>query len=211
MATGRARATQTTATLKQLFVDQVDQIVWKYKLAPETINLRASKAVAEIQVFGVALRDPGLDTDVLRTIDKAIPYPLIFELTHDGKRKAIAAYKRPSETDSTKWVVSDYFETEWEPEEKPRQPLPTALDLASLYERLLSALIPTEVGTREPLEVRVLRREAIRAQSRQVERIKSRLGREKQFNKRVAINAELRAATSELKKISRRLQPKDSD
>ena len=26
--------------LKELFVGQVDQIVWQYKLAPETINLR---------------------------------------------------------------------------------------------------------------------------------------------------------------------------
>ena len=36
--------------------------------------------------------------------------------------------------------------------------------------------------------------EAIRAKTREVDRIKARLTREKQFNKRVAINAELRAA-----------------
>jgi hypothetical protein len=43
--------------------------------------------------------------------------------------------------------------------------------------------------------------EAIRAKTRDVERIKARLAREKQFNKRVAINAELRAAKLELERL----------
>lgn len=51
------------------------------------------------------------------------------------------------------------------------------------------------------LEERIALAEAIKAQLRQVERIKSRLGREKQFNKRVAINAELRAAKQELERL----------
>lgn len=32
---------------------QVARIVWQYKLAPETVNLRGSKAVPEIQVFSL--------------------------------------------------------------------------------------------------------------------------------------------------------------
>jgi len=195
---GHARA---SARLRQLFVDQVDQIIWRYKLAPETINLSATKAVSEIQVFGISLRTPELDEDILLAIDKAIAFPIIFELTRDGKRKAIAAYKRPSEADSTKWVVSEYFASDWEPEDNKRKPLPTALNLGSLYEKLLSALIPANVGDMEPLDARVARIEAIRAKEREVERIKARLSRETQFNKKVAINAELRGALSELKSL----------
>jgi hypothetical protein len=192
-----------SAKLKQLFVDQVEQIVWKYKLAPETINLSATKSVTEVQVFGVVLRAASLDEDVLRAIDKAIPYPLFFELTHGGKRKAIAAYKRPSEADSTKWVVSEYFESEWETEDNPRKPLPSALNLGGLYDMLLTELMPQRDAADEPLEARVLRFEAQRAKEREIDRIKSRLTREKQFNKRVAINADLRTATNELRKLSR--------
>jgi hypothetical protein len=198
-----------TARLKQLFVDQVDQIVWKYKLAPETINLSSTKSITEIQVFGVVLRTAELHQDVLRAIDKAIPFPLIFELTHGGNRKAIAAYKRPSAADSAKWVISEYFESEWEPEDKPRKRLPTALDLGGLYDKVLTALMQDEVGKTEPLEARVLRSEALRAKSQEVERINCRLRREKQFNKRVAINADLRAVKIELQKLSR--TSKDGD
>ena len=97
--------------LKDLFVREVDQIVWRYKLAPETINLSATKSVAEIQVFDISLKTRQLDEAVLRAIDKAIPFPLIFELSHGDKHKAMAAYKRPSEADSAKWVISEYFAT----------------------------------------------------------------------------------------------------
>lgn len=196
---GHARA---SSKLQQRFVDQVDRIVWKYKLAPETINLDATKTVAEIQVFEIALRAPECDEDILRAIDKAIPYPLIFELTHGGKRKVIAAYKRPSEADSAKWVISDYFASEWEAEDNPRQTLPAGLNLRALYDRILSALIPAEAGLDEPIIVRIERMEIIRVKEREIERIRKRMTREKQYNKRIDINAELRSAQQQLEQLT---------
>lgn len=188
--------------LRDLFVSEVDQIVWKYKLAPETTNLAATKAVSEIQVFGITLRAGKLDEDVLRAIDRAIPFPLIFELSWSGKRKAVAAFKRPSDADTSKWVVSAYFATDWAPDEAPRRPLPFALNLGGLYDALLTALMPKAAAEGElpgeDIQARVARMEAILAKTREVDRIKARLAREKQFNKRVAINAELRAARQEL-------------
>jgi len=207
--------------LKDLFVREVDQIVWSHKLAPETINLTATKQVAEIQVFRITARTATLDRDVLRAIDKAIPSPLIFELAHGGRVRLSAAHKRPSEADSTRWVVGDYFEDDWLPEDTPREPLPVALNMGALYERLLEPLVagqtvrlvpgmgeapqtpcnPAEAEKPISLEERIARAEAIKAQAREVERIKARLGREKQFNKRVGINTELRKAWHELERL----------
>ena len=42
--------------LKDMFVEQVEQIVWRYKLAPETTNLPAKPGVPEIQVFAIQLK-----------------------------------------------------------------------------------------------------------------------------------------------------------
>lgn len=210
------------ATLKDLFVREVDGIVWAHKLAPETVNLAPTKQVAEIQVFRLRQREPALAWDVLRAIDRAIPFPLIFELAHGGKVKLTAAYKRPSEADSARWVVGDYFAGDWLPEDAPRTVLPVALNMGALYERLLEPLvagrtarlvpgmgealqvpfIPAEAEKPLSLEERIARAEAIKVQAREVERIKARLGREKQFNKRVAINAELRAAKQELGRLT---------
>lgn len=71
--------------LKDLFVEQVEQIVWQYKLAPETINLAAKPEVPEIQVFAIQLKTPTLDFDVLRCIDGAVQFPIVFELIFEVK------------------------------------------------------------------------------------------------------------------------------
>lgn len=202
--------------LKALFVEQVDQIVWRYKLAPETINLSATPAMTEIQVFSIALKTGELDERVPRAIDSAIPFPLIFELAFEGKCKTMAAYKRPSEADSNKWVTSEYFETEWVPADAPRSALPVALDLGVLYEKILTAIMPADLHGGGPqvgenMPDRVARMEAIRAKAREVQRITARLAREKQFNKRVAINAELRAAKQELQRLGGATNPPEPE
>ena len=97
-------------------------------------------------------------------------------LSKHSSPKVIAAYKWPyknqkGEAGNSKWVVSEYFSTEWESEDNPRKPLPQALNLGRLYERLLDVLIPEESGADEPIL------------------------------KRVAINAELREIMQELKKL----------
>lgn len=205
--------------LKDLFVREVDQIVWSHKLAPETVNLAATKSVAEIQVFRISARTTSLDHDVLRAIDKAIPFPLIFEVVHGGRLRLAAAYKRPSEADSSRWVVGDYFLGDWLPEDAQRTSLPVALNMGALYERLLEPLVTEQTNQLVPgmaeaansasavekpasLEERIALAEAIKAQMREVERIKARLAREKQFNKRVAINAELREAKQEFERLT---------
>ncbi len=191
-----------STALKDLLVTQVDQIVWRFKLAPETINLAATRAVSEIQVFGISLRTSKLDEEVLRAIDRAIPFPLLFELTWSGKRRAVATFKRPSEADAAKWVVSEYFATDWTPDDAPRRPLPIALNLGGLYDAILTAMMPVANAADEDIQTRVARMEAIRAKTREVDRIKARLGRERKFNKRVAINAELRMAKQELDRLA---------
>ena len=70
--------------LKNLFVEQVEQIVWQYKLAPETVNLPARPGVPEIQVFSIQLKTPELHEDVLSCIDGAVQFPILFEL-HQGQ------------------------------------------------------------------------------------------------------------------------------
>lgn len=192
-----------SAAVRQLFVRQVGEIAWQYKLAPETINLKASKAVPEIQIFSIALKGDELKPEVLRCIDLAIPFPIIFELRFDGKVKPVAAFKRPSEADASKWVVSEYFEGCWTAADTERKPLPVVLDLETLYNHLLAPLMPYPVRPGEDLQTQVERMERIRLMRRELERCEARLRKEKQFNRKVAINAELRELKnllSELKK-----------
>lgn len=191
-----------TRATKELFIRQVEQIVWQYKLAPETINIAGTAAVPEIQVFSVDLKDGELRPEVLRCIDLAIPFPIIFELRFNDRIRPIAACKRPNEADSAKWVISDYFGDDWLPGNTPRQPLPVAFDLAALHGQLLQPLMPYPARPGENLHALVVRTERIRLKQREMERCKARLQKEKQFNRKVALNAELRDLKQELKGLT---------
>lgn len=196
------RGSPSTAT-KELFVRQVEQIVWQYKLAPETINIKGTASVPEIQVFSVALKGGELKPEVLRCIDQAIPFPLFFELRYDGKVRPVAAYKRPSEADSAKWGISEYFEGDWVSADTPRKTLPMVFDLEALYGHLLMPLMPYPARPGESLQTRVERMERIRLKLRELERCEVRLRKEKQFNRKVAINADLRDLKQELEDLTR--------
>lgn len=189
--------------LKDLFVQQVEQIVWQYKLAPETINLPARPDVPEIQIFSIQLKTPDLHQDVLRCLDGAVRYPIIYELGHAGSTRVIAACKRPAQSAASHWLLSGYFATDWLPAATPRTPLPLALDLGSLYEQLLNHLLPLPARPLESLADRVLRVEQVAVKQREVASTARRLAREKQFNRKVAINATLRQLQQELEQLSR--------
>lgn len=191
--------------LKDLFVEQVDQIVWRYKLAPETINLAAKPGVPEIQVFAIQLKTAELHRDVLRCIDAAVQFPIVFELTHgqgaDARTQAVAAYKRPGEADSANWVCSEYFESGWMPATVKRAPLPLALDLGGLYEQLIRQLVPVNVRPNESLGAQVIRAEQAKAKEREVKQAQTRLAKEMQFNRKVEANAILRQLTADLQAL----------
>lgn len=189
--------------LKDLFVEQVEQIVWQYKLAPETINLPARPEVPELQIFSIQLKTSELNLDVLRCIDGAVQFPILFELNFDGRTQVIAAYKRPSESDGSRWVLSDYFATAWLPSGLERAAMPLALDLGGLYEQALHRLIPTPARPQESIADLVARVELVAAKQREVEKAASKLAKEKQFNRKVEINATLRQLKSELEELSR--------
>jgi len=187
--------------LKDLFVKQVEQIVWAYKLAPETINLAARPGVPEIQVFSLHLKTQELHHDVLRCIDGAIPFPIIFELLFEGRAQVITAYKRPNESDATRWVVSDYFSTAWLSADCERTAMPVALHMGGLYEQLLHRLLPLPPRPQETLADLVARVEQVRFKQRELDKTTVRLEKEKQFNRKVEINAAMRQLTNELQRL----------
>ena len=188
--------------VREMFVRQVEQIVWQFKLAPETINLPSKPGVPELQIFAIQLKTPALNQEVLRCIDGAVQFPIIFELTFEDKTQVVAAFKRPSESDSNRWVVSDYFSTQWMTNDSARVAMPLALDLGVLYERLLERLIPIPFRQNETLSELVTRVEHLRLKENEVQKITNNLAKEKQFNRKVEINAQLRAIRQELENLT---------
>jgi len=196
---------RANARLKDLFVQQVAQIVWACKLAPETLNLPARANVPEIQVFRLELKTPALHHDILRCIDGAIPFPIVFELSCEGQIQVIAACKRPHESDANRRVLSAYFATDWLPANSERAALPVALHMEGLYEQLLHRLIPLQARPQESLVALVARVEQAQVKQRELDKMTARLSKEKQFNRKVEINAQLRQLKAELDELKKQI------
>jgi len=188
--------------IKELFVREVDKIVWSYKLSPQTLNLPESGFVKEIQIITIDLKSKDLDYDVLRTIDKAIPSPIIFVLRDNDKIRYTAAYKRQNEADKSKWVISEYFQSPWMKENKERQPLPVALNFRILYETLVKNLISITPFSDENLEEFIVRVEQIGVKQREAEKIQIKIKKEKQYNRQVELYIQLVNLKKEIEAIS---------
>ena len=102
--------------LKRVFVEQIKIIYWRNKIAPSTVNLAAGETVTEIEVFEIKLTSQVQPEPVLRQIDKAIPYHIVFLLEYEGKYQAWTAYKEAS-AGANAFKVHAYYHTDWLPEE----------------------------------------------------------------------------------------------
>ena len=192
-----------TSKVKELFVAQVEKITWAYKLSPTTINLPASDGVQEIQVFTVSLRTGELSFEVLQTIDKAIPSPILFVLSYNEKCRYAAAYKRLSEADKSRWVVSRYFQSADYADERRlgKKELPLVLNMGALYEALLKELIPLRIRDNESFQMLVVRAEQVQKLEREAVKLANRIKKEKQFNRRVELNRTLNELKQEIEDL----------
>jgi hypothetical protein len=187
--------------LKDKFVNQIEKIVWQYKLAPNTLNLDATNKVPEIQVFDIFLKTKEVDQALLEVIDKAIPLPIIFQIHKGDKVKIKAAYKRPSESANNKWVIESYFESEWLDKDTAKQPMPQALDLGKLYEQILKSLMPVEVissKTSQTLDQQVDKINKINSLKKEMDKLDSKYKKEKQRNRQFEINKQIKLKQKEL-------------
>lgn len=184
--------------VKELFIKQVEQITWEYKLSPETINIPAGEGVQEIQVFEIRSKVQEIDEEVFRTIDESVPSHVFYEVVLGDNVKLVAAYKRLSEADSTKWVTGTYFESEWLPSTKGRVNLPIALSMGGLYSQMLRTLIPGMPKMGESLRQQAERFGLLRLKSLELAKLKIKLMQEKQFNRKVEINRKIRLLKDEL-------------
>lgn len=97
-----------------------------------------------------------------------------------------------------------YFATNWLPATTARSSLPLGIDMAVLYEALLQRLLPLRARPQETLADLIARVEQVAAKRRAIEKVQARMAREKQFNRRVEINGELRKLRNELEQLAGR-------
>lgn len=187
--------------LRRVFVDQIRLVYWRNKLAASTLNIATGEAVTEIEVFEVRLNDPQLDEAVLKQIDKEIPYHILFILTCDGKAQAWIGYKEAAAYGSNAFRVSRYYHTDWMPEDE-LHPHIDGLNMDAVYENLVRQIAGDQLQTDsgESLKESVERDEKKKQLEKQISVLESKMRREKQLNRRMEMNSELKKFRKEMEK-----------
>ncbi|WEE39354.1 DUF4391 domain-containing protein [Acinetobacter sp. TAC-1] len=182
--------------IEQLFVDQVENIRWVYKLASSTIHLQEQEDLKEIQIFRVKSRVEDLDISILSFIDKLILTPIIFEVVYQDKVKVIATYKRLNQSDKTKAVIGYYYASDWL-DDASRVELPLYLNLVDLYEHFIEQLLPIPqvdgvlVKDKQTIQGKLHLAEQLESLKKQIAQLKSKMKRDQQFNRKVLLNQKI--------------------
>ena len=184
---------EVSLAVKRIFVEQIRIIYWRNKLAAATLNLAAGDAVTEIEVFEVKLNAPQLDEAVLRQIDKAIPYHILFVLTYEGKAQAWIGYKEAAVSGSNAFKVSRYYHTDWVFEDELQFRV-DGQSMDTVYENLVRQIAgdALQADSGESLQASVERDEKRRQLEKQIAALESKMRKEKQLNRRMEINAEIK-------------------
>lgn len=189
--------------LKRSFVDQIRIIYWANKIAPSTVNLAEGKTVTEIEVFHVRLNQENLDENVLRQIDREIPYHILFVVEYDGSYKAVIGYKEAAGSGKAAYKVDRYYQTDWRPETQ----LPVHLDglnMDAVYENFVRQIAGDALQSSEPQESlaeSVARDDRRTELQKQVDKLQAKIRKEKQLNRQMEMNAELKQLKGELEEL----------
>ena len=190
--------------LKRSFVDQIRIIYWANKIAPSTLNLAEGKNVTEIEVFHIRLNQKTLDENVLKQIDREIPYHILFILEQDGRYKAVIGYKEADGSGKAAFKVDRYYQTEWMPEEE----LPVhrdGLNIDAVYENFVQQIagdVLQAATPQESLKESVARDDRRDALQKQINKLQAKIRKEKQLNQQMEMNAELKKLRRELEELN---------
>lgn len=188
--------------LKKTFVEQVKIIYWKNKIASSTTNLAAGTYVTELEVFEIRLNSLVFDDNLLRQIDKVIPYHILFLLEYQGKYQAWIGYKEVASGNKA-FKVKGYYHTGWLAEDEI--PLKfEGFNVDAIYENFVLQIAGDKLKTDvagEALKESIIRDEQKQVLQKKISILRAKIRKEKQLNKQMQLNKVLKKLKKELEAI----------
>lgn len=186
--------------LKKVFVEQVKTIYWENKIASTTTNLAVGNEVTELEVFEIRLHTKILDDALLRQIDRQIPYHILFLLEYQGNYQAWIGYKEAALSGTKAFKVNGYYHTDWcDLEHLPLKM--EGVNVDEVYENFVRQIAGDKLKTDkvdESLKESVARDERKQALQKKIASLQAKIRKEKQLNKQMQLNTELKKLKREL-------------
>lgn len=211
-----------TAADKRQIQDGIEEMIWVAALKPINIGVPAFQDAVreylEIAVLTLALRPAAKPPRLIELIHRAIPYPVVLVTEHRGALTLSLAHKRWSQGEVGKVVIEDVRQVTLTPDSPSAEEtsflaslaasrLP-ARDLFALYDGLLERVAALEaaritgvfVPPESPDHASALR-DGLDAHARlqhDLAVLRAQAKKEKQFNRRVELNLEIKRLAAKL-------------
>jgi len=222
--------TDFTVTDKKWFTKDIDSISWQYTLKPELTMIHAFEEehyeYDEIVVMEVGTDKFDHAERLSDIIHRSIPYPLLIVFRHEEKVCLSVADKRYSLTDDQSatinklWVTAPLIEdTSDETEQQFLEQLgyeeQPHLHLKAFYQGWMDAFYAYDIS-RVTGRFKVLTEQEKKEQRRKalndyrrlednIAELRSRLGKEKAFSKKMELNVEIKELQDQLNEVSEKL------
>lgn len=186
--------------LERSFIDQIASIRWVHKLSADLLNVEKGSITEEVEVFLIKLKTSELDLNVLRQMDRQLHYHLIFILEHEDWYQLWTSYKE--ESVSTAFKVGNYYHTDWVTEETFSLRI-DGLNMDTVYENLVRQIADDTLvqENSESLKETVERQAAREKLEKDIEKLRGKIRKEKQFNRQVELNKQLKALLKQLEEL----------
>jgi len=187
----------TNTKQKKKFVDLIDKITWSNKLTKKTINLDG-KEINEVQVFEIKTKVKSDIKELLEVIDKAIPYHIIFILSYEDVMMISTSQKHLNPLNHDNAVVDWRFNTDWFSKSENKFQLNLKKNIDFIYADLCAQITGYAIEKRNMNDIIKYNQQITNLKS-QIQQLVSKIKSEKQFNKKVELNLELKKLEATLK------------
>lgn len=181
---------------KNRISENVKRIVWDNRLSVDTINLEGNE-IEEIQIFSIELKSKNKINDILKIIDKAIPYHIIFCIQYDNECYISTSAKHSHVKNENQAVIDYTFVTDWFLKEENSFKITLKHSLDWVYKTFCEELSDAKQEAKSIYDLVNTQKENDSLQ-REIEKLQTEIKRCKQFNKKVELRIRLNKLLSTL-------------
>lgn len=168
---------EINSATKNLFSEQIDSIFWEHKISKDTANVETGQKVEEIVIIKIVLSAQLIDTSILKIINKAIPYPILFLLNYQDTFKA-GIFHTSSIDNSVR-----YYDTEWKSENELDISI-CGINMDTVYENFVLQIVGLSKDFSMSLDEQLYKIEQKAKLEKEIARLEKQARNEKQPKKK---------------------------
>lgn len=181
------------ANMKQRFVNDIEEIIWLYKLEKNTLHVLPGEKVKEIEFLLCKLKDVECPVDVFKFISQKLNYHIVFILQYGDSYRLLIQYGQ------------DSFVSPWYPKDELSLKI-EGQTLDRIYDGFVGQI--TGIGNKdsESLQEIIRLKKEIKKLTDKINTFQRQIHKEPQLNRQIEMNSEARAMKQQLAELKKELE-----